>query len=174
MNKGFFFLFFFLFFLSFILKGQSEFPNTNNQNKENNLLLSPFYDTITFLDLSKKKLKEVPKEVLLMKSLEKLIIKQNYIKEIPKELSLLKNLHYLDLSSNYIETLPKELSLLNIDTLIMWDNKIKSFYKEFSLWGNTLLYLDMRAIQMNRKQQKSIKALFPNAKIRMAYPCNCN
>ncbi|MBP1645160.1 MAG: hypothetical protein H6Q16_735 [Bacteroidetes bacterium] len=126
------------------------------------------------LDLEKKKLKEIPKEILEFKNLEKLILKRNRIKDVPKEISQLKNLHYLDLASNYIESLPKELSVLNLDTLILWDNRIRNFDTEYGKMSNKLKYLDLRAIQMNKQEQKDIKALFPKTNIRLAYPCNCN
>ncbi|HBN05716.1 MAG TPA: hypothetical protein DD434_08005 [Bacteroidales bacterium] len=129
---------------------------------------------VTTLDLEKRKLKEIPKEILEFKNLEKLILKRNRIKDVPKEISELKKLHYLDLASNYIESLPKELSVLNLDTLILWDNRIRNFDSEFGKMSNKLKYLDLRAIQMNKQEQKDIKALFPNTNIRLAYPCNCN
>lgn len=126
------------------------------------------------LDLEKKKLKEIPKEILEFKNIEKLILKRNRIKDVPKEISNLKKLHYLDLASNYIETLPKELSVLDLDTLILWDNRIRNFDIEFKNMSSKLKYLDLRAIQMNKEEQKTIKGIFPQSHIRLAYPCNCN
>ncbi len=123
------------------------------------------------LDLSKKKLREIPSEIYEFPHLKKIILNKNKIKHIPDSLSSLTNLHYLDFSSNYIEALPNSLSTLNIDTLIMWDNPIYEFPKEFDKWN--LKYLDLRAIQMNKEEQKNIKALFPSARIRMDHPCNC-
>jgi Leucine-rich repeat (LRR) protein len=126
------------------------------------------------LDLSKQKLKEVPSKIILFENLERLILKRNRIKEIPKELSSLTKLHYIDISSNYINEIPKELSSLTLDTLIMWDNKLREFPLEYERMGQSLLYLDLRAIQMTKKEQKQIKKLFPKAKIRLAPYCNCN
>ncbi|MDD2192527.1 MAG: leucine-rich repeat domain-containing protein [Bacteroidales bacterium] len=131
-------------------------------------------NSVITLDLEKQKLKQVPKEILMFPNLDKLILKRNYIKEVPKELSSLSRLRYLDLSSNNITELPKELSALKLDTLIIWDNRIRSFPNEFKEMSETLKYLDLRAIQMNKEEQKEIKALFPKTKIRLAHPCNCN
>lgn len=131
-------------------------------------------NSVITLDLEKQKLKQVPKEILMFPNLDKLILKRNYIKEVPKELSSLSRLRYLDLSSNNITELPKELSALKLDTLIIWDNRIRSFPNEFKKMSETLKYLDLRAIQMNKEEQKEIKALFPKTKIRLAHPCNCN
>lgn len=149
------------------------FPQKNGYyNNLDSAIANP--TKVISLELEKNKLKEIPKEIIEFKNLERLILRRNYIKEVPKELSSLTKLHYLDLSSNYIEELPKELSTLKLDTLIMWDNLIRIFPKEFEHLGNGLLYLDLRAIQMNKEEQKTIKQLFPNARKRLDYPCNCN
>ena len=141
----------------------------------NNLDSALVYPNLVItLDLEKQKLKQIPKEILKFPNLEKLILKRNYIKEVPKELSSLSRLSYLDLSSNNITELPKELSALKLDTLIIWDNRIRSFPNEFKEMSSTLKLLDLRAIQMNKEEQKQIKALFPKTKIRLAHPCNCN
>jgi Leucine-rich repeat (LRR) protein len=128
-------------------------------------------DCVTCLDLSKQRLKQIPNEVFEFPNLEKLILNKNKIKHIPDSLSTLRNLHYLDLSSNYIDSLPPSLSELSLDTLIMWDNPIYTLPKEFEKWD--LKYLDLRAIQMNKDEQKYIKSLFPKARVRMDHPCNC-
>ena len=128
-------------------------------------------ECVTCLDLSKKKLREIPSEIYQLENLEKLILTKNKIKHISDTLSTLQHLHYLDLSSNYIDTLPESLSTLPIDTLIMWDNPIYELPQDYAQWD--LLYLDLRAIQMNKQEQNSIKQHFPQARIRMDHPCNC-
>ena len=128
-------------------------------------------DCVECIDLTKSKLKTIPKEIYQFPNLKKLILSRNKIKHIPDTLSHLAHLHYLDLSSNYIDSLPPTLSTLNIDTLIMWDNPIYHLPESFEAWD--LKYLDLRAIQMNRTEQKNIKKLFPKARIRMDHPCNC-
>ena len=128
-------------------------------------------DCVTCLDLSKQRLKQIPNEVFEFSNLEKLILTKNKIKHIPDSLSQLHKLHYLDLGSNYIDALPATLNTLPIDTLIMWDNPIYELPEELSQWD--LKYLDLRAIQMNKQEQNSIKQHFPQARIRMDHPCNC-
>lgn len=141
----------------------------------NNLDSALAYPTkVITLDLEKKKLKEIPIKILEFKNIEKLILKRNRIKDVPKEIADLKKLHYLDLASNNIESLPKELSVLNLDTLILWDNRIRDFDMEFMNMSSKLKYLDLRAIQMNKQEQKKIKEIFPLTNIKLAYPCNCN
>lgn len=123
------------------------------------------------LNLSRKRLKSIPEEVLEFKDLKRLILSGNYLSGDMAELSRLTKLRYLDLSSNYIERLSPRLAVLRPDSLVMWDNPIRILPEELSQWN--LRYLDLRAIQMNRKEQRAIKALFPKAKIRLDYPCNC-
>lgn len=128
-------------------------------------------DSVECIILKNQNLKEIPSEIYSYKNLKKLILSRNKIKHIPDSLSILRNLHYLDLSSNYIDSLPPSLSELALDTLIMWDNPIYTLPKEFEKWD--LKYLDLRAIQMNKDEQKYIKSLFPKARVRMDHPCNC-
>jgi len=128
-------------------------------------------DSVECIILKNQNLKEIPSEIYSYKNLKKLILSRNKIKHIPDSLSTLRNLHYLDLSSNYIDSLPPSLSELSLDTLIMWDNPIYTLPKEFEKWD--LKYLDLRAIQMNKEEQKYIKSLFPRARVRMDHPCNC-
>ncbi len=128
-------------------------------------------DSVECIILKNQNLKEIPSEIYSYKNLKKLILSRNKIKHIPDSLSTLRNLHYLDLSSNYIDSLPPSLSELALDTLIMWDNPIYTLPKEFEKWD--LKYLDLRAIQMNKEEQKYIKSLFPKARVRMDHPCNC-
>jgi Leucine-rich repeat (LRR) protein len=128
-------------------------------------------DSVECIILKNQNLKEIPIEIYSYKNLKKLILSRNKIKHIPDSLSTLRNLHYLDLSSNYIDSLPPSLSELALDTLIMWDNPIYTLPKEFEKWD--LKYLDLRAIQMNKDEQKYIKSLFPKARVRMDHPCNC-
>lgn len=128
-------------------------------------------DSVECIILKNQNLKEIPSEIYSYKNLKKLILSRNKIKHIPDSLSTLRNLHYLDLSSNYIDSLPPSLSELALDTLVMWDNPIYTLPKEFEKWD--LKYLDLRAIQMNKDEQKYIKSLFPKARVRMDHPCNC-
>lgn len=128
-------------------------------------------DCVKCLDLSKQRLREIPSEVYQFSNLEKLILTKNKIKYLSDTLCTLQHLHYIDLGSNYIDQMPSTLSTLPIDTLIMWDNPIYELPQDYAQWK--LLYLDLRAIQMNKKEQNNIKQLFPHARIRMDHPCNC-
>ncbi|MBQ9254307.1 MAG: leucine-rich repeat domain-containing protein [Bacteroidales bacterium] len=128
-------------------------------------------DSVATLILKKKKLKEFPMEILDLKNLQRLDISRNYIKELPKEIVSLQHLHYINAAQNLLSFLPKEMAQMQIDTLILWDNMIREFDEDFK--NLNLKYLDLRAIQMTRKEQKAIKSLFPKTRIRKDHPCNC-
>ncbi|MDO5759401.1 MAG: hypothetical protein Q4Q06_00080 [Bacteroidota bacterium] len=128
-------------------------------------------DSVTTLILKKQNLKEFPLEILSLSNLQRLDISRNYIDHIPKEIAELKQLHYLNAAQNMLSYLPKELASLPLDTLILWDNSIREFDESYK--NTNLKYLDIRAIQMTRSEQKAIKKLFPKARIRKDHPCNC-
>lgn len=128
-------------------------------------------DSVTNLILRKQKLQKFPLEILSLKNLERLDISRNYIKELPIEISQLKRLHYLNVAQNFLSSLPAEMSSMVLDTLILWDNSIREFDESFK--NLDLNYLDIRAIQMTRSEQKRIKQIFPNTRIRKDHPCNC-
>ncbi len=128
-------------------------------------------DSVITLVLKKQKLHSFPMEILELKNLERLDISRNFIKEIPPQIQQLKHLHYINAAQNLLSSLPKEISELHVDTLVLWDNMIRAFDTSFA--NLDLKYLDIRAIQMTRKEQKAIKELFPKARIRKDHPCNC-
>lgn len=153
-----------LLFFSMIANSQQGYYTSLEQAIKNK-------DAVISLTLKKQHLKTFPMEVLEMKNLQRLDLSRNSIKEIPVTIDTLKNLHYLNIAQNYLTYLPYQMAKMNIDTLILWDNQIKSFDTSFAQLN--LKYLDIRAISMTRKQQKAIKSLFPNAKIKKDHPCNC-
>lgn len=128
-------------------------------------------DSVVSLCIKKQKLTTFPMEILELRNLERLDISRNYISEIPQQINTLSKLHYLNAAQNYIKELPKEIAVLPLDTIILWDNMIRSFDSSFA--SLPLRYIDLRAIQMTRKEQKAIKNLFPKARIRKDHPCNC-
>ncbi len=128
-------------------------------------------EKVLCLDLSRQRLERVPQEVYQFKDLERLDLSRNRLYGDLDSLKLLTNLHYLNIASNNVELLSANLAALPLDTLIMWDNPFYVFPKECKTWD--LRYLDLRAIQMNKEEQKSIKSMFPNTRIRLDHPCNC-
>lgn len=164
MLKRFYFNIILIFFVN-ILSAQNGYYYSLEEAVQNK-------DSVISLAIKHKHLKSFPKEILDMPNLERLDLSRNSIKEIPTKIDTLKHLHYINFAQNHLEYLPYSMSLMPIDSLILWDNQIKYFDNSFSKLSS-LKYLDIRAIQMTRKQQKAIKQLFPNATIKKDYPCNC-
>jgi len=148
------------------------------------------------LDLSKKKLTKFPTEILQFSNLNELILDKNKIDSIPSSIASLSNLQRLsiyrnklvnidfitvlpnlveiDLTANYIEAIPSDIAnLFKLKVLILQLNTITEFpismreikiLEKFNLLDNDL----------NREQQHRIRAMFPDIKVEMSAPCNCN
>tara|TARA_B100000674_G_C37923562_1_gene954428 strand:+ start:296 stop:877 length:582 start_codon:yes stop_codon:yes gene_type:complete len=153
-------------------------------------------DSVFHLDLSKQKLKQIPKEVFEFKNLKILYLNKNKLDEIPKEISKLKQLQKIELSKNNftvfpiyitqikslktliinknkITNIPKEISnLINLEKLDLWSNEIKNIPNEISSLKK-LEELDLRVIQFNEEEQKRVIELLPNTKVHFSKSCNC-
>lgn len=84
-------------------------------------------DKVLYLDLSLRKLKTFPPEILMLKNVERLYLSYNYWPSIPEEIGTLTNVKILDLSGNYyMNHLPKEgLSrLTKLELFLIKDNKL--------------------------------------------------
>jgi Leucine-rich repeat (LRR) protein len=65
------------------------------------------------LNLSKKKLKTFPLEILLFKNLQHLNLSSNSLDTLPQEIKAFKNLQVLNLYSNSLRRLPEDIGDLN-------------------------------------------------------------
>lgn len=151
--------------LSFVVNAQSVVTYRSLQEA----LQEP--DSVCRLVLKRQGLKSFPKEIFSFKNLEYLDLSFNELDSLPKDMTELPKLHYLSLAQNNISSLPCCLSSFALDSLVLWGNTIRSFDSCFS--NLKLKYLDIRAIQMTRKEQKAIIAIFPGTRIRKDHPCNC-
>ena len=153
-------------------------------------------DSVFILDLSKKKLREVPKEIFELKNLQILNLSHNKIKELPAEINQLTNLEklilsnndlkklpatigdlgnltFLGLNRNLIEALPAEMGKLkNLEVLEMWDNELSVVPDE--LRGMySLRQWELRGILFTELEQQRIKSLLPDARVYFSPSCNC-
>jgi len=86
---------------------------------------------ITKLDLSNKKLKQIPEEIFQCTNLTKLILCNNSIAEVPQGIKLLKKLKVLDLSNNRIKYLQADLfKLSRLETLNVSNNQIRTLPRQ--------------------------------------------
>lgn len=153
-------------------------------------------DSVYRLDLSRKKLREVPEAVRQLKNLNALDLGRNKLKELPawmNELQYLqefyagrnkftkvpnvvcqwKHLKRLDLHQNRIEGVPACMgNLKELYSLNLWSNDLGDFPDEIS-GMKALRFLDLRVIQFSQKEMDRISSLLPSTRIFFSQPCNC-
>jgi Leucine-rich repeat (LRR) protein len=79
------------------------------------------------LDLSHKKLKEIPKEIFDLMEITKLDLSFNQLTSLPPEIGKLVNLEGLDVSDNRLTSLPSEIwKLVNLKELWVSHNQLTS------------------------------------------------
>ncbi len=153
-------------------------------------------DKVYRLQLTKKKLKEVPPEIRQLKNLNALDFGKNKLKELPEWLGELaymqefrapqnkfmempavvcrwSHLKRLDMHQNQISgLLPCMGDLKEVISLDLWSNDLDEFPEE--LRGmEALRFMDVRVIQFDQLEMEKISALFPKVKIFFSQPCNC-
>jgi Leucine-rich repeat (LRR) protein len=153
-------------------------------------------DSVFRLDLSHRKLREVPEDIRKLKNLNALDLGRNKLKELPgwmnelqymQEFSAGKNkftaipnavcqwkhLKRLDMHQNQIEGLPKCIGgLKELFSLDLWSNDLSDFPDEISAM-RSLRFLDLRAIAFKQDEIDRISSLLPSVKIFFSQPCNC-
>lgn len=136
--------------------------------------LSSISPDTTFLDLSGRKLKSLPKEIARLTNLTNLNLNDNQLTSLPEEIALLKNLTsvflrdnqlrsvpaaltrlpsltLLDLSGNQLTTLPAELTRLpNLISLDLSGNQLSSVPAELTRLTN------LTSLNLSRVQLKSV------------------
>lgn len=157
-------------------------------------LLNP--DSVRYLSLKHKKLKQLPPEIFQFKNLEILDISKNKLDEIPQDIGKLSKLRELSVANNNLTTFPIQIgslvqlkkiiayqnniallpttigNLVNLELLDLWSNEIETFPDEIKALKN-LKYVDLRGIMLSDEQKAMIKALLPNATIEFSMGCNC-
>ncbi|MEO8147903.1 MAG: leucine-rich repeat domain-containing protein [Bacteroidia bacterium] len=157
-------------------------------------LLKP--DSVFKLNLSKKKLKEVPPQVFQFKNLQVLNLSKNSLKEIPPQIGQLKNLQNFNAASNNLKRIPPEIgslinlvhinfnrnlieaipfeigNLSNLEIFEMWDNELDTIPDEIKNLHN-LRVLELRGILFSEEDQRYVKKLLPNCKVYFSPSCAC-
>ena len=132
------------------------------------------FKNLQYLDLQKNKLKTFPASLQNFKYLQELNISYNKIEIITKELGQLVHLMKFTANNNLIVSLPKEIEhLKKLKYIDIWGNDIGSLPYEIQKLKDNLIELDMRVILMSKEENKKIKKLLPNTKIRFSKSCNC-
>ena len=125
-------------------------------------------------------IKEIPKDLCRIKSLEELHFQFNQLKELPEEIGNLENLKWLKIGGNKLETLPPTIGKLkNLQVLTVWQNNLVeippeigllSNLKGLSFWGNPLASLPEEITKLTQLKVLEINimpnlCLSPNQKV---------
>ena len=160
----------------------------------NEALQSP--EKVYVLNLSKKKLKTFPIEILKMKNLQELNLSKNKLDSIPEQIGTLMNLQTLNLSGNKLtylpdsigelknlkklvgsrnslQSLPKTIgNLQNLEILDLWENDLSNFPEELGKLKK-LRWMDLRVIMIDDNMQEHLRQLLPKSKIFFSPNCHC-
>ena len=132
------------------------------------------FTNLQYLDLQKNKFKNFPSKIVNFKYLQELNISNNKLEIIPKELGELTHLIKFTANNNQIVALPKEIEYLKkLKYIDIWGNDIGTLPYEIQELKDNLIEIDMRVILMSREENKKIKELLPNTKIRFSKSCDC-
>lgn len=153
-------------------------------------------DKVYRLNLSKKKLKTFPLQILELKNLQELNLSKNKIDSLPKRIGTLTHLQILNVSGNKLTELPDSIGELknlkkliasrnllyalpkrigdleNLEILDLWENNLSVFPEEMSKLKK-LRWLDLRVILLNDEDQERIRKMLPNTKIYFSPACKC-
>jgi Leucine rich repeat len=102
------------------------------------------------LNLTDKKLTEVPKEVFELKNLESLILNQNSLTQLPVELDTLVNLKEIQAYINNLNSIPKLNNLYNLNIIDLSSNKFTKVPREiYELYKSQLSKNDVKLLIVN-------------------------
>lgn len=132
------------------------------------------FKNLQYLDLQKNKLKVFPINIQNFTYLQELNLSHNNIEIITEGLGQLLHLKKFTANNNQIVSLPKEIKhLKKLKYIDIWGNDIGSLPYEIQELKDNLIEIDMRVILMSKEENKKIKTLLPNTKIRFSKSCNC-
>lgn len=130
------------------------------------------------LDLSHKKLQEVPESIAQLKNLILLNLSNNELSELPSSFVNLKTLSNLDLRRNNFSAIPDLFEEMNLKSLNISSNKIQEVRSEFNfhdlrvldLSSNQILKIDhiscgsLRTLNLSSNYIDDVSALFESLK----------
>lgn len=149
------------------------------------------------LDLSKKRLRQVPEEVAQFRELRELRLDRNKLTELPEFLNQLPHLEIfsaeenkltafptamwqwpalreLHLGNNWIESIPLDIdNLHHLEVLGLWSNVIGSFPASLSELPS-LRRLDLLNNDMTAEEQELLRIWLPHVQLELSQPCRCD
>lgn len=107
----------------------------------------PFVSRLEVAAFSETGLAELPLSLFQLKSLKRLIVRDNLLTRLPVDVMRLESLVHLDVTGNQLSKIPSELDRLsNLESLVLDDNRLKKIPWEI---GNLkqLVYLGLKGNQ---------------------------
>ncbi len=125
------------------------------------------------LDLSRNKIKTLPDSIALLSSLEELDLSNNKLSSVPAAIGSFKWLKKLSLNRNTLTNLPPETgNLAALEILELWDNELVDLPDEIRNLKN-LKILELRGILFSEEQHLKFKEMVPGGKVFLSPSCNC-
>ena len=133
---------------------------------EEALLVHP--DSVYRLDLSQKKLREIPVEIFQFKNLQNLNLEKNKLSSLPKEF-IFPQLEILNLSKNDFEKFPEVVTEnITLKQLLMGKNKIDSIPESisnlqnlivFDIWFNPITDLPASIVELKKLRSLDLRGV---------------
>lgn len=171
MKRGFYFICYLVFAacVSFVAQAQNKLLSEKDLNKQ------PVYialedamrhpTKVYKLNLSRMKLKTIPKEIYAFVNLQQLDLSYNEITEVQREIGILKNLQKLDLTHNKITELPATISLFrNLEEFLIGSNQLKTIPLGVAQLKKLLL-LEVEENKIPAKEVAKLQKAMPNCDI---------
>ncbi len=125
------------------------------------------------LDLSRNKIKILPDSIAMLSSLEELDLSNNKLSAVPAAIGSFKWLKKLSLNRNTLSNLPPEIgNLSGLEVLELWDNELEDLPDEIRNLKN-LKILELRGILFSEEQHLKFKEMVPGARVFLSPSCNC-
>lgn len=125
------------------------------------------------LDLSRNKIKVLPDSIAMLSSLEELDLSSNKLSAVPAAIGSFKWLKKLSLNRNTLSNLPPEIGNLSaLEVLELWDNELEDLPDEIRNLKN-LKILELRGILFSEEQHLKFKEMVPGARVFLSPSCNC-
>lgn len=171
MKRRFYFICFFIFAVcaAFAAQAQNKLLNEKDLDKQpvyialEDAMRNPM--KVYKLNLSRMKLKAIPKEIYAFVNLQQLDLSYNEITEVQREIGTLKNLQKLDLTHNKITELPATISLFrNLEEFLVGSNQLKTI--PFGVAQlKKLLLLEVEENKIPAKEVAKLQKAMPNCDI---------
>ncbi|MGB1384002.1 MAG: leucine-rich repeat domain-containing protein [Flavobacteriales bacterium] len=128
---------------------------------------------LSYLIVSRNKLASVPEWALEMTDLKALVADYNRFEEFPQELLRMPHLKQVSLGENFLRAIPLDIdAMVDLEILSLWGNVVARFPASL---GNLehLQVLDLLHNEMTVDEQDQLKALLPDVQLNLSEPCNC-